>query len=188
VAEYEKLTKEIFPDLRVGLLHGKLRPQEKQKVMEAFARHTIDILVSTAVVEVGIDVPNATVMMIEGAERFGLAQLHQLRGRVGRGEHQSYCLCFAESWSENTKQRLRAFVTAKNGFELAELDLALRGPGELTGLRQAGLPDLKMASLTDSVLIQRARRAAERIVEEGLDKYPLLSAKLKEFTLARHLE
>jgi ATP-dependent DNA helicase RecG len=188
VAEFEKLTKTVFPDLRIGLLHGKLSGKEKQAVMDKFSQGGVDILVSTAVVEVGIDVPNATVMVIEGAERFGLAQLHQLRGRVGRGKHQSYCFCFAESWSDVVKRRLHAFVTAKNGFELAELDLTLRGPGELTGIRQSGLPDLKMASLTDSFLIQRARRAAEQIMKEGMRRYPLLTDKLKEFTHARHLE
>lgn len=188
MAEFGKLTKMIFPDLRIGLLHGKLGGKEKRAVMEKFSQGGLDLLVSTAVVEVGIDIPNATVMMIEGAERFGLAQLHQLRGRVGRAKHQSYCFCFAESWSENTKKRLTAFVTAKNGFELAELDLQLRGPGELAGIRQAGLPDLKMASLTDSFAIQKARRAAETIVAEGIEKFPLLAAKLREFTHARHLE
>jgi len=188
IAEYEKLRTNVFPDLKIGLLHGKLKPAEKRGVMARFSNGELNILVSTAVVEVGIDVPNATVMMIEGAERFGLAQLHQLRGRVGRAEHQSYCFCFAESWSDQTKQRLQAFVTAKDGFELAELDLKLRGPGELAGIRQAGLPDLKMASLTDSVMIQKARRAAEQIIAEGLDRYPLLQAKLEEYTRVRHLE
>lgn len=188
IAEYEKLKKSVFPEFKIGLLHGKLKPKDKQAVMERFAAGKLDILVSTAVVEVGIDVPNATVMMIEGAERFGLAQLHQLRGRVGRREHPSYCFCFAESWSATTKKRLKAFLTAKNGFELAELDLQLRGPGELAGVRQAGLPDLKMASLSDSFMIQRARRAAEKIIEEGIDRYPQLSTKLKEFIGARHLE
>lgn len=186
--EYEKLSKEIFPELSIGLLHGRMRPKEKDAVMRDFAEGKLNILVSTAVVEVGIDIPNATVMMIEGAERFGLAQLHQFRGRVGRGSHQSYCLLFAESWSENTKARLKAMVECSNGFELAEKDLQLRGPGELTGLRQSGLPDLKMASLTDIILVRRARKSADKIVEKGIDAHPLLQARLMEFQQTRHLE
>jgi ATP-dependent DNA helicase RecG len=188
VAEYQKLSKEIFPHLKIGLLHGRLKSKEKEETMKKFAAAKIDILVSTAVVEVGIDIPNATVMMIEGAERFGLAQLHQFRGRVGRGEHQSYCFLFAEAWSENTKKRLSAMINCHSGFELAEIDLLIRGPGELAGIRQSGLPDLRMASLRDIILIKKARQAAEQIIEQGLDKYPRLIEKLKEFELTRHLE
>ncbi len=188
VKEYEKLSKEIFPDLRIGLMHGKMKPKEKDETMKKFTTGKIDILVSTAVVEVGIDIANATVMMIESAERFGLAQLHQFRGRVGRGEHQSYCFLFAEAWSENTKQRLNAMVTCHNGFELAEKDLEIRGPGELSGLRQSGLPDLKMASLSDTILIKKARSAAEGIIKDGIEKYPKLQEKLAELVGERHLE
>lgn len=188
VQEYEKLSKNIFPELKIGLLHGRLKSKEKEKVMQQFNKGKIDILVSTAVVEVGIDIPNATVMMIESAERFGLAQLHQFRGRVGRGKHQSHCFLFTESWSVNTKKRLWAMKNCQNGFELAEKDLQIRGPGELAGIRQAGLPDLKMASLSDIVLVKGAQKAAGSIMQEGLDKYPALQQKMAEFETERHLE
>jgi len=188
VEEYEKLSKNIFPDLKIGLLHGRLKSKEKEEVMKKFHARKLDILVSTAVVEVGIDVPNATVMMIEGAERFGLAQLHQFRGRVGRSSYQSYCFLLAESWSQNIKRRLGAMVRCHNGFELAEIDLQIRGPGELSGIRQSGLPDLKMASLSDTILVKKARKAAEIIIKNGLEKYPKLAQKLTEFETERHLE
>lgn len=188
VQEYEKLSKQIFPDLKIGLLHGRLKSKEKEATMKKFHGGKLDILVSTAVVEVGIDVPNATIMMIEGAERFGLAQLHQFRGRVGRGKHQSYCFLFSESWSENTKKRLEAMIHCHNGFELAEKDLQIRGPGELVGIRQSGLPDLKMASLSDIILVKKARAAAEKTIDEGIEKYPKLLMKLREFETERHLE
>lgn len=188
VKEYDKLSKEIFPDLKIGLLHGRLKSKQKEAVMSAFVKGEINILVSTAVIEVGIDIPNATVMMIEGAERFGLAQLHQFRGRVGRGAHQSYCFLFTDSWSENTKIRLDAMTETSNGFALAERDLALRGPGELAGIRQSGLPDLKMASLTDIIMIRRARASAEMIIHAGLQNYPVLQARLQQFYQSRHLE
>jgi ATP-dependent DNA helicase RecG len=188
VQEFEKLSKQIFPELNIGLLHGKMKNKDKEEVMNQFAAGDLHILVSTAVVEVGIDVQNATVMMIEGAERFGLAQLHQFRGRVGRGEYKSYCFLFADSWGETTKARLQALVESNNGFELAEKDLQLRGPGELVGLKQSGLPDLKMASLTDTILVSRARNSAEKIVEKNIASYPLLQQKLTEFEKTRHLE
>ena len=188
VAEYEKLSKNIFVDLKIGLLHGKMKSKEKEETMNKFHNGTLDILVSTAVVEVGIDIPNATVMMIESADRFGLAQLHQFRGRVGRGAHQSYCFLFSESWSENTKKRLEALTTCDNGFELAEIDLQIRGPGELVGIRQSGLPDLKMASLSDIIMVKNARKAAEKIIDEGIENYPKLVEKLKELETERHLE
>ena len=188
IQEYEKLSKTIFPDLKIGLLHGRMKSDEKEKTMRKFNLGKLDIIVSTAVVEVGIDVPNATVMMIEGAERFGLAQLHQFRGRVGRSHHQSYCLLFAEAWTENTRKRLEAMINCHNGFQLAEEDLQIRGPGELVGLRQSGLPDLQMASLQDIIMVKKARKAAERVIEEGLEKYPKLAAKLEEFEGERHLE
>ncbi len=188
VQEYEKLSKQIFPDLKIGLLHGRQKSKEKDATMKKFHGGKLDILVSTAVVEVGIDVSNATIMMIEGAERFGLAQLHQFRGRVGRGQHQSYCFLFSESWSENTQKRLEAMINCQNGFELAEKDLQIRGPGELIGIRQSGLPDLKMASLSDIIMVKKARSSAEKIINEGIGKYPELLAKLKEFEIERHLE
>lgn len=163
--EYEWLSEEVFPDLRLGLLHGRLNSGEKDDVMDTFRRGELDILVSTAVVEVGIDVPNATVMMIEGAERFGLSQLHQFRGRVGRGREKSYCLLLAEHPSEEAQERLGLMTKTRDGFELAEADLRLRGPGEFFGTRQSGLPDLRMARLTDTKLLAMAREEAERAME-----------------------
>ena len=166
VEEYERLQKEVFPDLRLGLLHGRMKAEEKEAVMSAFARGELDILVATSVVEVGIDVPNATVMLVEGAERFGLAQLHQFRGRVGRGDHPSYCLLVAESASPEAEERLRAVEATTDGFVLAQKDLEMRGPGEFLGTRQSGMPDLKMAALADLRLLERVREAANRLLEE----------------------
>jgi ATP-dependent DNA helicase RecG len=163
VEEYENLRTQVFPDLRVGLVHGKLRPAEKDAVMKAFRDHEIDILVATSVVEVGIDVPNATVMLIEGADRFGLAQLHQFRGRVGRGAHQSYCMLLAEKTGSTSDERLKVIESTQDGFKLAEADLLMRGPGEFFGTKQSGLPDLKVAQLTDVKLLEQARRVAETI-------------------------
>ncbi len=165
VEEHERLQKQIFPDLKLGLLHGRLKGGEKEATMAQFAQGELDILVATSVVEVGIDVPNATVMLIEGADRFGLAQLHQFRGRVGRGEHESYCLLVSESSSEEAQERLRAVEATNDGFELAQKDLEMRGPGEFLGTRQAGFPDLKLASVTDLKLIEAAREAARRFFE-----------------------
>lgn len=186
--EFEKLSKKVFPNLRIGLMHGKLKSKEKDAVMADFKNGKLDILVSTAVIEVGIDIPNATVIMIESADRFGLAQLHQFRGRVGRGEHQSYCFLFSDSDSVRTAQRLNAMSRSNNGFDLAQVDLEQRGPGELIGLAQSGLEDLKMARLTDTINLSKARFAAERIIEAGLEKYPKLCVKLKEFETEKHLE
>lgn len=163
VEEYEHLRTQVYPDLRVGLIHGKLRPGEKEAVMNDFRDRATDILVATSVVEVGIDVPNATVMLIEGADRFGLAQLHQFRGRVGRGEHQSYCLLLAEKSGSTSDDRLKIIETTQDGFKLAEADLVLRGPGEFFGTRQSGLPDLKVAQLTDVKLLEEARNVAQEI-------------------------
>ena len=165
VDEYSRLQKQVFPDLKLGLLHGRLKGDEKEATMASFAHGEIGILVATAVVEVGIDVPNATVMLIEGADRFGLAQLHQFRGRVGRGEHDSYCLLVSESSSEEAQERLRAVEATNDGFELAQTDLEMRGPGEFLGTRQSGFPDLKLASVTDLKLIEAAREAARRFFE-----------------------
>ncbi|MEK9180111.1 MAG: ATP-dependent DNA helicase RecG [Patescibacteria group bacterium] len=188
--EYEKLSKKIFPDLKVAMLHGKLKPKEKEATMKQFSSGAVNILVSTSVIEVGVDIPNATIMMIEGADRFGLAQLYQFRGRVGRSEHQSYCLLFTDSDSQSTKERLKALLEAKNGFELAEYDLKLRGPGELLGEGQAGMPDLAMQALQDPVLVKTSREAALAILESDpkLKNSPPLKEKLSEFEKALHLE
>jgi ATP-dependent DNA helicase RecG len=166
VEEYEHLRQVVFPDLHVGLIHGKLRASEKEQVMNAFRDHEIDILVATSVVEVGIDVPNATVMLIEGADRFGLAQLHQFRGRVGRGEHQSYCLLLAEKSGATSDERLRVIETSQDGFRLAEEDLKLRGPGEFFGTRQSGLPDLRIAKLSDVKYLEEARETAQQLFDQ----------------------
>ena len=165
--EYERLSREIFPDLRVGLLHGRLHSRDKDKILRSFSDGDLDVLVTTAVVEVGIDVPNATIMLIEGAERFGLAQLHQFRGRVGRGEHRSYCLLLSsDTQSGSARERLSALEDHHDGFELAEIDLELRGPGDFFGTRQSGLPSLRMAQFSDRALLESARELAGRITAE----------------------
>ena len=166
VAEYERLSREVFPDLRLGLLHGRMPAAEKDKIMRRFRSGELDILVSTPVVEVGIDIPNATVMLIESADRFGLSQLHQFRGRVGRGQEQSYCMLMAQNPSEVGRQRLDIIEKIQDGFELAEEDLRLRGPGEFFGTRQSGLPDLRMAKLSDVGLLELARSEAIRLFEK----------------------
>ena len=163
--EYERLTRDVFADLRLGLLHGRLSSADKDRVMRRFRDAEIDILLSTAVVEVGIDVPNATVMVIESADRFGLSQLHQFRGRVGRGEHQSYCILISETEGEEARERLRVMEETIDGFALAEEDLRLRGPGEFFGTKQAGIPDLRMARLSDVAMIELAREEARAITE-----------------------
>lgn len=182
IQEYEYLQEHIFKKLKVGLLHGKMKPKEKEEIMTLFAQNKINILVSTSVIEVGIDVPNATIMVIEAAERFGLSQLHQFRGRVGRGEHQSYCFLFTKKSGEEAGKRLQAMVDFSSGFKLAEIDLQIRGPGEIYGVRQSGIPDLKMASLGDSFTIALARQAAQDILKNDpkLTRYPLLKAKIEE--------
>lgn len=167
--EHERLQKEVFPDLKLGLMHGRLKNDEKETVMKQFRAGELDILVSTSVVEVGIDVPNATVMVIEGADRFGLAQLHQFRGRVGRGEHRSYCLLLSESPSQNAQARLDILENTHDGFRLAEEDLKLRGPGEFFGTRQSGLPDLKAAKLSDTAVLEAARAEAMEIMQHDPD-------------------
>ncbi len=188
--EYKKLSEEIFPDLKIAMLHGKMKSDEKEKIMRDFKDKKIGVLVSTSVVEVGVDIPNASVMMIEGSERFGLAQLHQFRGRVGRSDFQSYCFLFTDTEGYVYNRRLRALITCDNGFELAEKDLAIRGPGDFTGQRQWGIPDLAMASLTDTVLVSKARQEAKELLEKDpeLKKHPLLAEKLKEFQKRIHLE
>ena len=162
--EYERLSQQVFPDLRLGLLHGRMRPAAKEEVMRSFRDGGLDILVSTPVVEVGIDVPNASVMLVEGADRFGLAQLHQFRGRVGRGQHQSYCLLLADDPGDEAKQRLEAVASIQDGFKLAEVDLELRGPGDFFGTRQSGLPSLHMARLSDTDLLSKAREYASTVL------------------------
>ena len=159
-----QLREKVFPQLRVGLVHGKLKPKEKEAVMSAFAAGEVDVLVSTTVVEVGVDVPNASLIVIENAERFGLSQLHQLRGRVGRGKHQSYCVLVTASRSDTARERLRALCATNDGFQIAEEDLRLRGPGDFFGKRQHGLPQLKVADFaTDVALLQEAKQAAEEL-------------------------
>lgn len=187
--EFEKLRK-IFPRFKIGLLHGRLKPKEKEEIMLKFKNKETDVLVSTSVVEVGIDIPNATVMMIEGADRFGLAQLHQFRGRVGRSEYQSHCFLFTDSQAKKTHQRLNALIKCENGFELAEKDLKIRGPGEVYGIRQSGMPDLAMANLSNIKLISETRKAAKEIFEKDplLRNYPRLKERLKEFARNIHLE
>jgi ATP-dependent DNA helicase RecG len=186
--ESKRLKKDIFPEFRIEIMHSKMSPAEKEDVMMKFSRHEIDILVSTSVVEVGVNVPNATNIIIEGGERFGLSQLHQLRGRVIRGNHQSYCFVFTESsskgkgGSEKTADRLRALATAKNGFELSELDLTLRGAGELYGGKQWGISDIAMDAIKNIKMVEAARKEAQRLVREdaSLSIYPLLAATLAE--------
>jgi ATP-dependent DNA helicase RecG len=162
--EYERLSTQVFPDLRVGLLHGRMRAAEKDAVLQSFRLHEVDILVATTVIEVGIDIPNATVMVIEGADRFGLAQLHQLRGRVGRGADQSYCLLLSDEPGQDARERLKLLEETTDGFALAEADLRLRGPGDYFGTRQSGLPEFQAADFTDVRLIEAARREAMRLL------------------------
>ncbi|KKR31774.1 MAG: ATP-dependent DNA helicase RecG [Candidatus Falkowbacteria bacterium GW2011_GWF2_39_8] len=188
--EYEKLNKEIFPDLNIGMLHGKMKTVEKESVMNDFIANKIKVLVATSVVEVGVDIPNASIMLIEGAERFGLAQLHQFRGRVGRSEHQSYCLLFSESNSLPSNTRLKALVDYNDGVTLAKIDLKLRGPGEVYGTMQKGFPELKVASLFDFDLMKKAKEGAQLIVDtdSSLKGWPGLKNKVGEWDEKLHLE
>lgn len=182
--EYELLRKDVFPDLNLGLLHGKLKGKEKDKILEDFRQKKFDILVATPVVEVGIDIPNATVIMIEASDRFGLAQLHQLRGRVGRGDKQSYCLLFSNSPTPQTWMRLKAMETKHNGAELAELDLKLRGAGDIFGTAQSGVPRLKVATFSDFSLIERTKHEADALFS-NLSQYPALNKKVQEITVSK---
>lgn len=188
--EYKKLSEKIFPDLKIAMLHGRIKPEKKDAVMADFKDKKYDILVSTSVVEVGIDIPNASVMMIEGAERFGLAQLHQFRGRVGRSQHQSYCFLFTSSPLKGIVKRLGILSKCENGFELAEQDLKLRGPGDFLGKRQSGIPDLAMSALSDIKLIEKTRNAAQKILDkdQNLKKHPLLKKRVERFSEKIHLE
>lgn len=192
--EYKKLSEEIFPDLKIAMIHGKLPVKEKEIIMRDFSasggKKKTDILVSTSVVEVGIDVPNATVMIIEGAERFGLAQLHQFRGRVGRSKYQSYCFLFTDSPAKKTRQRLAALIKSEDGFALAEKDLEIRGPGDFKGTKQWGIPDLMMNSLKDIKLVEKTRQTAKEFLQKDpyLKKHPPLAEKLSQFRHRIHLE
>lgn len=190
IEEYDKLRLQVFPELKIGLLHGRMKSTEKEKIMNQFKKNKINILVSTSVVEIGVDIQNATVMMIEGAERFGLSQLHQFRGRVGRSRFKSYCFLFTDSWQEETKTRLKVMAATNNGFKIAEADLKLRGPGEIYGERQHGIADLRFASLFDYKLIQETKNEAEKIIraDPKLKTHPLLLDRLKIFENETHLE
>lgn len=188
--EFEKLSKAVFPDLRVAMLHGQMKAKEKESVMERFKKREMDILVSTSVIEVGVDVPNATIMMIEGSDRFGLAQLYQFRGRVGRGEHQSFCFLFTDATTKTSRDRLAAIVEAKNGFDLAEQDLRFRGPGEFLGQKQTGLPDVAMRGLQDFELIKESRDAALRVMDgdPSLTRHPALKKRVDALHARIHPE
>ena len=189
--EFEILKEEIFPNLSVGLLHGKLKTDQKKEIMNDFLANKINILVTTTVVEVGVNIPNAAIMMIEGAERFGLAQLHQLRGRVGRSTHQSYCLLFSDSNTQKTIDRLQALVESSDGFELAEKDLEFRGPGQLYGKEQSGyIQSLKLASLFDYEIIKVARKQAQEFLEQSPDlkKFPKILERIIEQKQETHPE
>ncbi|HEY1242704.1 MAG TPA: helicase-related protein, partial [Bryobacteraceae bacterium] len=163
---YEHLSREVYPAIPVGLMHGRLSGEEKESVMQRFKEGSLKILVSTTVIEVGVDVPNATVMLVEQAERFGLAQLHQLRGRVGRGAAQSYCILVTEKMNDAARERIRTLVESNDGFYISEIDLKLRGPGEFFGTKQSGLPSLRVANiLRDTEILELARREAGSFVE-----------------------
>lgn len=189
-AEAERLRKEVFPNAEIDILHSKMTPAEKEDAMRRFESGETNILVATSVVEVGVNVPNATVILIEGAERFGLAQLHQLRGRVIRSNHQAYCFALPEKLGGNTKERLKALTTAKNGFELAEYDLALRGAGEFYGAKQWGLSDITMEAIKNLKLVEAARTESAKIVKADptLEKYPLLRQMLEGKSEKIHIE
>jgi ATP-dependent DNA helicase RecG len=182
VEEHQRLAEVIFPEFTVGLLHGRMSSAEKDDAITAFRKQESQILVSTTVVEVGVDVPNASVMLIEHAERFGLSQLHQLRGRVGRGAAQSFCLLLSSSRSETAIQRLKVLEQSQDGFFIAEMDLRFRGPGEVLGTRQSGLPDFALASLIeDQDVLMLAREAAEAMLNEDpeLARWPKLAKELQ---------
>ncbi|RME51816.1 MAG: ATP-dependent DNA helicase RecG, partial [Caldilineae bacterium] len=185
IEEHQRLQTKIFPDLKLGLLHGRMSGKEKEAVMADFRDGKTHILVSTAVVEVGIDIPNASVILIEGANRFGLAQLHQFRGRVGRGQHQSYCLLLSDNTTDEARARLEVMERTSNGFELAEEDLKLRGPGDFFGTRQSGLPSLKLVKLSDTRLLEEARQVARTLFEDDPDlskpEHKLLARSLHTF-------
>ncbi|MFZ2523650.1 MAG: ATP-dependent DNA helicase RecG [Minisyncoccia bacterium] len=188
--EAERLKKEVFPEYTIGILHSKMSPTEKEKIMDKFSRGETNILVATSVVEVGVNVPNATMIIIEGAERFGLSQLHQLRGRVIRSNHQAYCYVFPESSGQKTRDRLKALTTAKNGFELSEFDLAQRGAGELYGQKQWGISDLAMEAIKNIKMVQASRTEAIKLVDEDIEftKYPMIQEYFKTRNEKIHFE
>ena len=189
--EYEKLNEEVFPNLEIGFLHGKMKENEKKEVLDNFADNKTKILVSTSVIEVGVDYPNATIMMIEGADRFGLASLHQFRGRVGRAEHQSFCFLFTDNTSPKTKQRLEILTKTTDGFKLSEADLKFRGSGDIYGNTQSGfLSQIKIADLSDLELNKKVRKWVEKIftTDPELKKYPLLKDKIDQISKNVHLE
>lgn len=190
VAEHKRLEEEVFPHLSIGLLHGKMKAKEKEEVMRDFKEKKYDILVATAVVEVGIDVQNASIIIIEEAERFGLAQLHQFRGRVGRAEHQSYCFLFPHEKASSINERLKILEKTTSGFAIAEADLGIRGPGAFFGTRQSGMPDITMENLTNIKLITIAREEAKLVLSEDpkLKEHPLLTTGLQKFEERIHLE
>jgi len=189
-AEVKRLHEKVFPEFTVEVMHSKLNPKIKEETMQEFCNGNIDILVSTSVVEVGVNVPNATVILIEGAERFGLAQLHQLRGRVLRSNHQAYCFVFSETKSQKSMDRLKALVSAKNGFELAELDLALRGSGTMAGEKQWGISDIGMEALKNLKMVEAARTEAEAIINDDpdLSRHPEFSKRLSARKQEIHFE
>ncbi len=189
-AEAKRLKKEIFKNYEIGVLHSKMTKEKKEKIMQEFTENKIQILVATSVIEVGVNVPNATIIVIEGAERFGLAQLHQLRGRVIRSNHQAYCYVFADAKTQKTLDRLKALKTAKNGFELAELDLAQRGAGELGGTKQWGITDLGMEAIRNIKMVSAAREEAIKLIDKDLElkNYPLLKNKTEQKTKDFHFE
>jgi ATP-dependent DNA helicase RecG len=174
--EFEKLSIGEFKDLRVGLLHGRMKLPEKQEVMDKVRKREIDVLVATPVIEVGVDIPNATVMMIMSSQRFGLAQLHQLRGRVGRGEDESYCVLMTNSKGQTANERIEVVLNSNDGFQLAEEDLRIRGPGDYMGTRQSGWDELQVATIDDVDLLQIARREASDLIADG--SLDLLNANL----------
>ncbi len=187
--EFERLDAHVFPEIKMGMLHGKLKPEAKEAVLKDFYEGRVKILVSTSVIEVGIDVPNANIMMIEGAERFGLSQLHQFRGRVGRGEHQSYCFLFSSTEDERVLSRLNHLVTCSDGFELANADLQLRGAGDVFGREQSGYNSLRLADINDLEGIKKAGEAANDFLDNyRLEDYKLVKNKLEEFDFVDHLE
>lgn len=184
----KKLADEIFPQKHIALLHGKMKNEEKAQIMEKFRLGEIDLLVATTVIEVGVDVPNATVMVIENAERFGLAQLHQLRGRVGRGQKQGYCILISEPTTDEAKSRMQVMTKSNDGFFIAEEDLKIRGPGEALGLRQHGLPELKIANLAEDIaILEAAKEVSEQILTAGLANYPQLNARLERLIAGKKL-
>jgi ATP-dependent DNA helicase RecG len=190
VSEAQRLSKDIFKGYKIDIMHSKMTPAKKAEVMKKFSDHEIDILVSTSVVEVGVNVPNATNIIIEGADRFGLAQLHQLRGRVIRGNHQAYCYLFADAKSQKTAARLKAFVQAKNGFELAELDLAQRGAGDLAGIKQWGISDIGMDAIKNIKMVEFARNEAIGLIEQDptLVHHPIIKSHIEKKDFQIHFE